>query len=271
MDPAYSTLLYAGFLACFVGFVSLLRPLKFLRISSRYRGAAVFGGGLVLILGVFSLPAKDTWVQWPHALLDEFVAVYQFEEFHAIRVHAPRERVFQAIKEVRADEIFLFRTLVWIRRFGRPGPESILNPGKDAPLLEVATKTSFLLLDEEPDQEIVLGTLVAAPRGWRPKKDPTPQDFRALRAPGFALAAMNFRIADSGTGDLLLTTETRVYATDAPTRRKFAAYWRVIYPGSALIRRMWLRAVKKRAEEPPGYAETAQSPGDPVARQKYLL
>lgn len=251
MDPAYSALVYAGFLACFVGFVSLLRPLKFLRISSRYRGAAVLGGGLVLVLGVFSLPAKDTWVQWPHALLDEFVAVYQFEEFHAIRVHAPRERVFQAIKEVRADEIFLFRTLVWIRRFGRPGPESILNPGKDAPLLEVATKTSFLLLAEEPNREIVLGTLVLAPPGWRPKEKLTPSAFRAFDEPGFALAATNFRLEDSGAGETIVTTETRVYATDASTRRRFAAYWRVIYPGSALIRRMWLRAVKKRAEEPP--------------------
>ncbi|PYU03304.1 MAG: hypothetical protein DMG33_16950 [Acidobacteria bacterium] len=195
MDPAYSALVYAGFLACLVGFVSLLRPLKFLRISSRYRGPAVFGRGLLLILGVFSLPAKETWVQWPHALLDEFVAVYQFEEFHAIRVHAPRERVFQAIKEVRADEIFLFRTLTWIRRFGRPGPESILNAPENMPLLEVATKTSFLLLAEEPDREIVLGTLVAAPPGWRPKGKPTSAAFRAFDEPGFARDDCNHRNA----------------------------------------------------------------------------
>ena len=30
-------------------------------------------------------------------------------------------------------------------------------------------------------------------------------------------------------------------------RRRFAAYWRVIYPGSAIIRRMWLRAIERRA------------------------
>src|SRR6267142_88822 len=88
--------------------------------------------------------------------------------------------------------------------------------------------------------------------GWRRRKDPAPEDFKALRAPGFALAAMDFRIEDSGSGDVLVTTETRVYATDAPTRRKFAAYWRMIYPGSALIRTMWLRAIKQRAEKSPG-------------------
>jgi hypothetical protein len=55
-------------------------------------------------------------------------------------------------------------------------------------------------------------------------------------------------MTDEGGGWTRLTTETRVYATDASSRRRFAGYWRVIYPGSALIRRMWLRAVRERAE-----------------------
>jgi hypothetical protein len=68
---------------------------------------------------------------------------------------------------------------------------------------------------------------------------------------------MNFRLeeeeCDAPAGQAtspctLLTTETRIYATDASSRRAFARYWRVIYPGSSLIRRMWLRAIKKRAE-----------------------
>ncbi len=62
---------------------------------------------------------------------------------------------------------------------------------------------------------------------------------------------MNFLIEDAGLGACTVTTETRVYATDASTSRRFAGYWRVIYPGSALIRRMWLRAIKHRAESPP--------------------
>jgi hypothetical protein len=45
-----------------------------------------------------------------------------------------------------------------------------------------------------------------------------------------------------------LSTETRVLGTDDSARRRFAVYWRLIYPGSALIRRMWLQAVKRRAE-----------------------
>jgi uncharacterized low-complexity protein len=51
----------------------------------------------------------------------------------------------------------------------------------------------------------------------------------------FVLAAINFRVSASGPGVFLVSTETRVFATDASALRKFAAYWRVIYPGSALI------------------------------------
>ncbi|MGH9675014.1 MAG: hypothetical protein ACRD44_17720, partial [Bryobacteraceae bacterium] len=78
---------------------------------------------------------------------------------------------------------------------------------------------------------------------WRPPDRPTPEGFKALHAPGFALAAMNFRVEDTG----LVTTETRVFATDDAARRRFAVYWRLIYPWSALLRRTWLRAIARRA------------------------
>jgi hypothetical protein len=63
---------------------------------------------------------------------------------------------------VTTEEIVFFRTLTWLRRFGRPGPEGILNLPPHVPLLDVATRTSFLVLAEEPGREIVLGTLVHA-------------------------------------------------------------------------------------------------------------
>lgn len=232
----------------------MVRPLKFLGIASRSCGIVLFLCGVAFFFTAVCLPASEKRVTEQRTRLDDFVPVYQFGEFHSIRVHAPRGRVYRAIRDVSADEITLFQTLTWIRRFGQPGPESILSAPQKIPLLDVATRTSFLLLAEEKDREIVLGTLAAAPAAWRPNrnKKPTPEDFKALQAPGFVLTAMNFRIADPGTGGLLVTTETRVYATDASTKRRFAAYWRVIYPGSALIRVMWLRAIKLHAEKMPG-------------------
>ena len=204
-------------------------------------------GFLLAALGS-TLPATEQRVPAIATRLDEFVPVYQFNEVHSIHVRAPKARVYAAIKAVTADEILFFRALVWLRRFGRPGPESILNAPESVPLLEVATRTTFLQLADEPDREIVIGTLVAAPPGPIPRAQWTPDNFKALRAPGYAKAAMNFLVEDAGLDQCVVTTETRIYATDRSARRSFAAYWRVIYPGSALIRRMWLRAVKQRAE-----------------------
>jgi hypothetical protein len=68
--------------------------------------------------------------------------------------------------------------------------------------------------------------------------------------PGFALATFNFLVTPDGPDRSVVSTETRVFATSAAARRRFAAYWRVIYPGSAMIRRMWLRAIERRATSP---------------------
>ncbi|HEV7517478.1 MAG TPA: hypothetical protein VGR07_14350 [Thermoanaerobaculia bacterium] len=92
---------------------------------------------------------------------------------------------------------------------------------------------------------ISLGTLVIVPERSGLL---SPAGFAALDRPGYAKAAINFRVEDDGNGWSRLVTETRVYATDASARRRFATYWRIIVPGSALIRRMWLAAVRDRAE-----------------------
>ncbi len=239
---------YLGLITTFLSSVSLLKPLAFLGIHTRGRACMMLALGLALVVAGMAFPAREVRVSSLRTQLDQYVPVYQFNEVHTIRVHASREQVYRAIKSVPADEILFFQTLTKIRRLGRPGPEGILNAPEHQPLLDVATRTSFLLLAEEANHEIVLGSLVGTPRGWKPSKRPTPENFKSLREPGFAVAAMNFLVEDTGPGDCIVTTETRVYATDASARRRFAAYWRVIYPGSALIRRMWLRAIVKRAE-----------------------
>lgn len=243
-----SALVYAGLLALFLGVISLLRPLLFLKIRTRRRAALLLVFGLLMTALGFAFPVQETRIAEPRTQLDQFTPVYQFSEVHSIQVRAPKDRVYRAIKEVTADEILLFRTLTWIRRLGRSGPKNIMNPPEHAPLLEVATRTSFLLLAEEPGREIVVGTLVAAPPGFRLKGNPTAEDFKAIHAPGFAVAAMDFLVEDDGSSACIVTTETRIYATDVYARQKFSVYWRVIYPGSALIRWMWLRAIKLRAE-----------------------
>jgi hypothetical protein len=66
------------------------------------------------------------------------------------------------------------------------------------------------------------------------------------------VAAMNFLVTPDGRGGSHVSTETRVRAADRAVARNFAIYWRLIHPGSDIIRRMWLRAIKTRAERTHG-------------------
>ena len=158
---------------------------------------------------------------------------------------APADAAMRAIREVTAREIRLFRFLTWLRRAGRSGPASLLNPSPDKPILDVALSSGFIELQSSA-REIVLGTLVIKPAGT--KRPTSPDEFRTIAGAGYAKAAMNFRIDQSPLAMCVVTTETRVWASDDATRRKFALYWWTIRLGSGLIRRMWLRAIRRRAE-----------------------
>jgi len=242
-----SLVVYAGLVACLLGLVMVVRPMRRLRLSPRKRGVWLLGAGAAAVIAAMLVPAREVRVISPHTRLDEFVPAHQFREVHSLVIAAPPARVFRAIQETTAGEIRFFRLLTTIRRFGRPGPESILNAPERIPILEVATRTSFITLANDPDREIVVATVLIAPPDVHAGTPLTPEAFRQISCPGFALAAMNFRVTPNDSASTLVTTETRVYATNRATQRRFARYWRVIYPGSALIRRSWLAAIRRRA------------------------
>lgn len=247
-----SVLLYACGLVAAVATLAFIRPISWLGLRPRRRALVAWFLGIGVGVGTVVWPAHETRVASPVSRLDRIVPVYQFSEVHETTVEASPERTYRTICAVTGDEIALLRTLTFIRRFGRPGPESILNPPGDKPVCEVALRSGFYLLADEPPSEMVLGTFVVVPKAARANPPPriTAATFAAIRSPGFAIAVMNFRLRSLGPNRTRLTTETRVFTTDATTRRRFAAYWRVIYPGSSIIRMMWLRAIRRRAELP---------------------
>jgi hypothetical protein len=215
-----SILFYAGLIILAIGVLSLFS-------ARRRRVAAMFvGAALIVMIIVLLLPARESRSATRESRLDDVMPVWQFEERHTIHVAASPERVFAAIRTVRADDIALFRTLTTIRCLGRCRGESILNPSRQTPILDVATKSGFRYLADDPPRELVVGTFVA-PR---------------------VAATMNFLVTPDGRGGSNVSTETRVFAATDSVRRRFAVYWRIIHPGSDLIRRGWLRAIKERAE-----------------------
>ncbi|MBI1741994.1 hypothetical protein HYR54_02885 [Candidatus Acetothermia bacterium] len=236
-----SAIVYLGLIMAAAGLV--------LGVTTHWRGVGVAGAG-VLVAGIgLILPVSESRVTRMETRLDEFAPVWQFREFHTIDVAAPPARVFEAIKRVRPDEILLFRTLIAIRSAGQPPPQSVQNAaGAYESLIDIATHSTFVVLADDAPREFVTGTVVGAPPG--PRAPLTPQVFQKPLPAGFALATMNFLVTADGSGGSIVSTETRVFANSPSARRRFAAYWRVIYPGSAIIRRMWLRAIQRRATSP---------------------
>ena len=236
---------YSGVLIVVVGLMHVIRPRRRVGMPTRMHALAVAAAGSCVALIGLLRPVYESRVVRRSTRLDAFLPAWQFREVHTLGVAAPPERVFDAITRVRAEDIRFFRTLTWIRRGGRSVPESILNAGPGEPLLDVATRSGFIWLGNEAPREVVIGTAVLAPRGWREKL--TPEAFLEPLPPGFALAGMNFLVAPCGLNGSVITTETRVFANNRSACRRFAMYWRLIYPGSAIIRRMWLRAIARRA------------------------
>jgi hypothetical protein len=212
--------------------------------AALYSGLILAAAGVLLTGAGLLMPAHESRIARAESQLDRVMPVWQFNEVHTLHIDAPPAVVYEAVRNVRADEIRLFGMLTWIRRGGRSLPEGILNARSRRPLLDIATGTSFVWLANDAPRELVVGTAVISPRGA--DKHISAEAFVQPLPPGYALGAMNFVVLPEGNGSRV-TTETRVYANSSRAKRRFTAYWRIIYPGSALIRRMWLRAVERRA------------------------
>jgi hypothetical protein len=214
-----SLVLWLGLACALAGLVTLLA-----RRRRAGRVLLIYGATAVVI--AFLWPALEQSPSGDGSHLDRLMPQFQFSERHTIHVDAPPERVYAAIRAVTAGDIRFFRTLTSIRRLGRPLPPGILHAPESEPILDVATRTSFRWLANDPPRELVVGTRVA-------------RDTEA---------AMNFMVAPDGRGGSNVSTETRVHAATDSAARAFRIYWRVILPGSDIIRRSWLQAIKRRAE-----------------------
>lgn len=246
-DWLWSIAFYTAVIFALVGAFGIIRPLRRVHRGRRSHAAVMFLLGAAAAYAIsWSMPRAQA--SGENHGIDQFSPAFHFRERHETTIAAPAARVFDAVRTVTADEIALFQTFTWLRRFGQPGPESIMNAPEHEPILDVATKSGFVLLQDRPPHEVVVGTVVVAPPGTRWPAGSGGDDFKQLTGPGFATATMNFRVEDAGAGRSRLVTETRVFATDRTALRRFTPYWRIVFPGSAILRVTWLRAIKARAE-----------------------
>ena len=154
---------------------------------------------------------------------------YDVRNVHSMRVDASAERALAAALAVTPREAPLLRVLFALRGLRAPA---------ETPIWQAMAAEGFAPFDGT--------TLAAVGRPWRVLSGPQRRaDFDAFDEPGWAKLAMDFSTAGGR-----LVTETRVRLTDDAARRSFRRYWLVVRPFSALVRRSWLAAAKRRAESP---------------------
>lgn len=189
---------------------------------------------------------------WPFALgaparttptrLDGWLPVSAWRlEHHGIDVAGEPGAVLDAATAVGLRDLPVVRALFTLR--GLPHePTTSLRAFFSTP--------PFVVLEEEAGRELVFG--VVGPfwqwrRGSRPPRVPaTPGEFRAALAEGRMAALGNFRV-EPGAAGVRLWTETWVFAPGARQALPFTSYWLLVGPFSAWIRRLMLRAARRRA------------------------
>jgi len=177
--------------------------------------------------------------------LDEFLPDYDVNEVHSTHVSAPPDAVLAAARALTSRDVPLARVLMAVRTL--PARLRGRRRALDVPIVDQFVRNGFAVLADRPD-ELVIG---GVGRFWQAKatgRRIAAEEFAGFDEPGWAKTAFNFEVRPGPGGGTVLTTETRIKGTDDSARVSFMRYWRVIMPGSAAIRRAWLRAIRLRAE-----------------------
>jgi hypothetical protein len=188
----------------------------------------------------------------PESVLDRYLPEFEVRERQTRLLHADVGAVQAAIGQTDLTGIPVVRALLVLRAL--PGRLRARLGGRRAtpvpPPFTLADmpRAGWTPLAEGPE-EVGFGTLT---QPWRIGNEaPLVVDretFAAFSTPGYAKVAFSIRADPDGPHRTRVTTETRVATTDPRSRRRFAAYWVVVGPLSALIRRLVLRRLAIHVE-----------------------
>ncbi len=172
--------------------------------------------------------------------LDSVLPTYDRHEVHAVVVDASPDVAVAAMLSVPSGSGTVARLLLRARGL-RAAPS----------LQELLMQIGFTVLHHSSTEVVVGG----AGRPWTLRGGI--HAFAEAR-PGEVRVAVDLRATALADGRSSLSTETRIAAVDRRARRAFGAYWLVVGPFSAVLRRQWLRAAAAairaggRIDVPPG-------------------
>lgn len=169
-------------------------------------------------------------------LKDEFLPEYDFEERHSIEINADAATIYEAAQDADFSESFIVRALLTLR-----------GMSSDALSIRNLKYSKFRILGEQPAKELLIGLAGRFWTPWGDLQDVDANNFREFQKDGYAKAAWNFSIDETGSGSRL-TTETRIKCIGTSSRRCFGLYWIFVQPFSGWIRMEMLKAIKRHAE-----------------------
>ncbi len=229
--------------------ICLVKPLRILGLNTRRRAGFALIVGVAAVIGGILWPSSVEKTTGEHQRLDDFLPKYQFVEYHEGYTNATEERLIEAVQKVSFADMPAAIFLLRLRALADGKVDT--NFTEPVPILDMMTQpgTGFLPLDVSDSKEVVFG-MVGRP--WISEPPPqiaTSEEFLAFSKPGYIRVAFNIRIVEVTKGTFRISTETRALGNDPNAQRTFSRYWRLIYPGSAIIRRIWLDAIIGRAEK----------------------
>jgi hypothetical protein len=240
-----STLVYCGLVLALAGLANVAVPFRFLGVRRRGMGALVFAGGVALAFTGLYWPAAMIHVAHHKTLFDDVVPQYQFGEKHSVRVHARPEQAIAAARAATWGDLRSLVTLMKIR--GAVSGHPYRDNGAfsvDKRILDAFAASGYVTGGDDDEVVMAGGADTQAGRALAVR---SLQAYASFRKPGAVKMAFAFYAEDAGGGWSTLTTETRMVVEDGSSRGP-AIYWRLIVPGSGLLRREWLEGIKRRAE-----------------------
>lgn len=181
-------------------------------------------------------------------LLDEVMPEAEHREIHHLWLDAAPAAAYRALVEITGREIRLLGPLMALRALPARLVRRAIEGKREASVFEGLVRGGFVRLAEESGREVVFGVVG---RFWKLTRNAPlgtvrdREDFTSFEEPGYAKVAMSFLVRAEGRGSRLIT-ETRIQSTDPAAARRVRRYWCLIRPGSGLIRRSWLAAVRRR-------------------------
>ncbi len=232
--------------------VVLLFGISCFFVESRpiWTGILLFG---LLLSGVaLGWPVAEKGSGLPKVHLDRYLSRFAFREYHEVILPGTPDRAKQLLQQIGVNDIPAIRMLLKIR--GIDGDDEQMRPKASKSLKGFDTFSTpdfnFFVVDplEFVSVMILKSAILGSSKTVAPPPDITDlEQFCQFTAPGYVKVAFNFRFIPLDPQQTLISTETRVIGNSPRDNKIFARYWRIIYPGSAIIRRVWLDTLKKRA------------------------